>query len=129
MICRNEIMQLNAGREIDLLVAEQVMGWVLETDEAKLRQLSRYVAREEGRRWWRSPEGGWHCDPPSFSSDMRDGWKVVERMKTSGKLLSLVQDVYGNKITFGGPNAAGPDYIVEKSVLLGICKAALLATI
>jgi len=31
---KEEIMQLNAGRETDILVAEQVMGWQIETDAA-----------------------------------------------------------------------------------------------
>ena len=40
MISKEEIRRLQAGREIDVLVAEQVMGWQVETDEAKLQKLS-----------------------------------------------------------------------------------------
>jgi Phage ABA sandwich domain len=127
MSTREEIMQLNVGRETDLLVAEQVMGWQLETDEAELRKLSRYFSRDKARRWWRNPEGGWHCDPPGFSSDIKDGWKVVERMQANGKSLYLSPNFNGNRVAFDQPDVAEADYIVEKNLLLAICKAALLA--
>ena len=127
MISKEEIMRLQAGREIDLLVAEQVMGWQVETDGAKLRKLSGYFSRDEGRRWWRNPEGGWHCDPPGYSSDIKDGWKVVERMNMNGKPLSLFQGSDGNRVAFDEPGAVAPAFTVEKSLLLAICKAALIA--
>ena len=129
MISREEIMRLDAGREIDLLVAERVMGWRLEADEPKLKKLNGYFYRDEDRRWWRNPEGGWFCDPPGYSSDIKDGWKVVERMRNVGKSLSLSQDLKGNRVVFDEPDAAESDYIVEKSVSLAICKAALIACI
>ncbi len=129
MISKEDIMQLSAGRETDLLVAEQVMGWKLETDEAKLRRLNSYFSNDEGRRWWRNPEGGWHSDPPGYSTDIRDGWKVVERMKADGKSLSLFQGSHGNKVAFDKPEAAEPVFIVDKNLLLAICKAALIASI
>jgi hypothetical protein len=127
MISKEEVMRLLAGREIDLLVAERVMGWQVETDEAKLKKLGDYFSRDEARVWWRNPEGGWHCDPPGYSSDIKEGWKVVERMETKGKSLSLFQGSKGNRIAFDKPDAAAPAYIVEKSLLLAICKAALIA--
>ena len=127
MISREEIMRLDAGREIDLLVAERVMGWRPEADGPKLRKLNGYLARDDGRVWWRNPEGGWHCDPPGYSSDIKDGWKVVERMSTIGKSLSMSQNLKGNRVVFDEPDAAESDYIVEKTVSLAICKAALIA--
>jgi hypothetical protein len=129
MINKEEIMKLHAGPETDLLVAEQVMGWELETDKAKLRKLSHYFARDDRRRWWRNPEGGWHCDPPAYSSDIKEGWKVVERMRANGKALSLLQSFDGNSVSFDKPGIGEPDYIVERNLLLAICKAALLTVI
>ena len=127
MISKEKIMQLQVGREIDLLVAEHVMGWQVETDGAKLRKLSGFFSSDEGRMWWRNPEGGCHCDPPGYSSDIKEGWKVVERMQTNGKPLSLFQGSNGNRVAFDIPDAAAPAYILEKSLLLAICKAALIA--
>lgn len=128
MIDKQEVMQLNVGCEIDVLVAEQVMGWQPETDEAELRRLGKYFSRDEGRRWWRNPEGGWHSDPPGYSSDIKDGWKIVEKMKADGKSLCLFQSSDGNSIAFNEPDAAEYNFIVEKNLLLAICKAALIAT-
>jgi hypothetical protein len=45
MNSRKEIMQLSVGREIDVLVAEQIIGWQIETDEPKLRKLQGYLLR------------------------------------------------------------------------------------
>ena len=129
MITREEIMRLDAGREIDLLVAEQVMGWQLEADRPKLKKLNGYISGAGGRKWWRAPAGGWYCEPPGYSSDIKDGWKVVERMGIIGKSFSLSQNLNGNKVFFDEPDAPEPDYIVEKSLSLAICKAALIACI
>jgi hypothetical protein len=129
MISRDEIMKLDAGREIDVLVAEQVMNWQLESDGPKLKKLNGYFPRDDNRRWWRNPDGGWHCDPPGYSSDIKYGWEVVEKMKASGKFLSLFQNSNGNRVAFESPDASEADYIIEKHVLLGICKAALIACI
>lgn len=129
MISKKEIMQLSAGRDTDLLVAEQIMGWQIETDAPRLKKLNSFLAHDEGRAWWRNPEGDWHSDPPGYSSDIKDGWKIVEKMKSHGKSLCLSQNVNGNRIAFDKPNAIETDYIVERNLLLGICKAALLAII
>ncbi len=128
MISREEIMRLGAGREMDLLVAEQVMDWQLETDGPKLKKLNSYFPRDDRRRWWRTPDGGWQYDPPGYSSDIKDGWKIVERMRTNGKSLSLFQDSNGNRVAFDEPDAAEADYVVDKHILLAICKAALIAS-
>ena len=129
MISKEEIMMLRSGREIDLLVAEQIMGWRVETDKARLRKLHGSFSNDEGRVWWRNPEGAWHCDPPGYSSDIKEVWKVVEQMETKGKTLSLFQGSKGNRVAFDKPDAELPAYIVEKSMLLAICKAALIASI
>ena len=127
MISLDEIIKLNAGREIDILLAQQIMGWQLETDEPKLRKLQGYFSRDEARRWWRNPEGGWYCDPPSYSSNMIAAWQVVEMMNSNGQALFLSQSSEENNVAFDEPRATSPDYISEKSVTVAICKAALTA--
>lgn len=129
MINQKEIMQLNNGRETDIIVAEQVMGWQIETDAAKLKQLNRYIAQKAGDCWWRTPEGGWSCDPPAYSSEIAATWKVVERMKTKGRFLFLFQGPAGNKVAFAESLANDPDYIIERNLTGAICKAALLVSI
>ena len=127
MISSKEIIELNAGREIDILVAEQIMGWQLETDEPKLRKLQGYFSRDEGRRWWRNPEGGWYCDPPVYSSNMIAAWQVVERMTSRGQALFLSQTFEESKVAFDEPRATSLDCVNERSVTVAICKAALIA--
>lgn len=41
MVSRKEVAQLKDGREMDILVAEQVMGWQKETDESELKRLDK----------------------------------------------------------------------------------------
>lgn len=129
MISREEVAQLEAGRELDILVAEQVMGWQIETDAAKLKRLNRYIAQPVEAGWWRTPEGGWHSDPPAYSSEIAATWKVVERMKDKGRFLFLYQGAEGNNVAFAESSASHPDYITERNLTRGICKAALLVSI
>jgi Phage ABA sandwich domain len=123
---RKEIMQLRSGREIDVLVAEQIKGWQIETDEPKLRKLQGYFSRGEERRWWRAPEGGWYYNPPSYSSDITAAWQIVESMNSRGQFLFLSQNYEEYNVAFDEPRTISPDYISEKSVALAICKAALV---
>jgi Phage ABA sandwich domain len=129
MISRKEIMQLNVGRETDILVAEQVMGWEIETDAVKLKRLNRYISNKAENCWWRTPEGGWRSDPPSYSSEIAAAWQVVERMKNKGRFIFLIQRFNENKVAFDDPSASNPDYITAKSLTGAICKAALMVSI
>lgn len=129
MIGRNEMVQLKAGRELDILVAEQVMGWQVETDAVKLKQLNRRLSRNRENSWWRTPEGGWYCDPPAYSSEISVTWKVVEKMKISGRFLFLFQGPAGNKVAFAESSESNPDYITERNLTGAICKAALLVSL
>lgn len=128
MINGEEIRQLNAGRQIDLLVAEHVMGWQLETDQAEIKRLDKYLFRDKDNKWWRNPEGGWRFDPPNYSTDIVAAWQVVGKMNVRGNTLFLIQSLAENKVAFNEPGTTDPSYITEKSVSGAICKAALLAT-
>jgi hypothetical protein len=124
MITGAEIGQSVIGRDLDILVAEQVMGWQIEQDETKLRRLNSYFPRDDKRRWWRKPEGGWQFDPLPYSSDMAAAWQVVERMNGDGYALFLLRNSEESKVAFDEPGVISPDYITEKSVTEAICKAA-----
>lgn len=126
MNSRKEIIQLSAGRDIDVLVAEQIMGWQIETDEPKLTRLQRYFSRDEHPQWWRAPEGGWYSDPLSYSSDIAAAWQIVESMNSQGQFLFLSQNYQEYNVAFDEPRTTSPDYISEKSIALAICQAALV---
>jgi Phage ABA sandwich domain len=125
MNSRTEIMQLSSGREIDVLVAEQIMGWQIETDELKRRKLRELFSGDKERQWWRAPEGGWYCDPPSYSSEVAAVWRIVELMNKRGQFLFLSQNSEKYEVAFDEPRAINHDYIAEENVNLAICKAAL----
>jgi len=127
VISSKVINELNAGPEMDIIVAEQIMGWLIETDEPKLRRLQGYFARDEGRRWWRTPAGGWYCEPPAYSSDITAAWQVIEQMNSRGHTLFLSQGSEESKAAFDEPRGTGTDCINERSAPLAICKAALVA--
>ena len=126
---KKEIMQLIAGRETDILVAEQVMGWQIETDLAKLKQLNQYTSQRAEDRWWRTPEGGWRYEPPAYSSEIAATWQVVERMKSKGRFLFLFQGPEGNKVAFAESDTSNSDYIIDKNLTGAICKAALMVSL
>lgn len=127
MINRDEILKMGTGSEMDILIAEHVMGWQVETDQAKLKRLSRYVSHPAERTWWREPQGGWHCDPPRYSSDISAAWQVVGMMNQRASALFLFQDSGETKAAFGDPDATDTDYMKGKDVAEAICKAALAA--
>ncbi|MEI8165318.1 MAG: hypothetical protein WCG26_03030 [Chloroflexales bacterium] len=59
------------GRELDMLIAEQVMGWVaLPSDVPE-------IAHAGGL--WQTPSGERMC--PQFSRNIAAAWHVVERMR------------------------------------------------
>jgi len=105
---------LPAGRGLDRLVAELVMGWRGET--------------LGGRTWWRSPDGG--TRPAADwqpSTRIADAWEVVERLRAIdfyGTTIEAHADdrwivrVYSNDIE----KAASAD-----TAPLAICRAATAA--
>ena len=127
MISRDEMLRLSAGREMDLLVAEHVMGWQIETDQTKLKRLSHYVSRPSESIWWRDPQGGWQVDPPRYSSDIGTAWQVVSAMSQRGHAFFLFQSLEESRAAFGDPDATDSDYVNGKDVTVVICKAALAA--
>jgi hypothetical protein len=127
MVSTKEIAQLSIGREMDILVAEQVLGWRIEKDEAELKRLDKYFSRHGAQRWWRKPGGGWHYDPSPFSSEISAAWQVVERMNSRGLALFLVQTLEESMVAFDKPSTTEHHYVTDKSVTKAICKAALLA--
>jgi hypothetical protein len=55
-------------------------------------------------------------------------WQVVEKMESKGQALFLFKSSTETKVAFGEPGATDLDYIIEKSITLAICKAALVVT-
>jgi len=69
---------MNAGRELDALIAEKVMRWKLEPTSC----------RDDCNNAWLSPRdsgafemAGCECSLPRFSTDIGCAWEVVEKLK------------------------------------------------
>lgn len=112
---REEILKMEAGPEMDRLVAEKVMRFVFEdlplTDEDK----------PEPRTFWIGP-------PMPYSTNIKAAWMVVEKMHDSGWFFSITR--YSNctdpwNAEFGSvlPRVHAP------TAPLAICRAALLAVL
>jgi hypothetical protein len=109
---QDEIVQMEAGREMDALVAELVMGW-------EKRVFG------DGVDYWHLP-GGAICelDAPHYSTDIAAAWQVVEKLPFSvyvevrwdGKNAEAWFDSGSQTWEASAPTAP-----------LAICRAALLA--
>jgi len=72
-----------AGRELDTLVAERVMGW------SPPRKPDQYT--------WQAPSGwrGGVEQIPAYSTSIAAAWEVVDKLAESGKLCCLTIDKLG----------------------------------
>jgi hypothetical protein len=116
--------EMEACRELDEAVAEQVMGWTI----IKRSQLSR-------NHWpWRRPDGEFTYALPAFSVDLYAAWEIVDRMRQfhlsfQAKGWINSQDV---EVRFSDWYAANGGngivvYAIASSFPLAICRAALKA--
>ncbi|MNR93666.1 hypothetical protein D3C72_247240 [compost metagenome] len=115
---REEIKAMKPGRELDMLVAENVMG------------LSVIVERRPDGITWVKEDGREPYVLPSYSTDISAAWEVVKRLREEyGLRLHLeLQNHSGCYIWLEndiGGNVTGC-YEFE-SEIEGICKIALLA--
>jgi hypothetical protein len=120
---REEILNMPAGKEMDALIGEKVMGWHLIPDE--------YTDDDEGiKHWaqmWLDKDNKLMHNKYSPSTDISFAWEVVEKIKEKGRLYLIVSDDIGYKaeILLNDPV---PMAIAEcDTAPLAICRSALLA--
>ena len=84
-----------AGRELDALVAEKVMGWTrgLRYGNGNGEWIEPGRENDAHKRTWDTT--------PCFSTDIAAAWQVVERMEADG---------WGHKHLFHSPGAEDPGY-------------------
>jgi hypothetical protein len=122
---------LTAGRELDALVAEKVMGaeWRNMTPAGRKRVLSfphdRPMAMMDGKEFilYGGPD---EKDQylPHYSTSIADAWAVVEKMKPKRLNLEKIDANWAASFHFGG-YAEGSGY--AETAPLAICLAALNA--
>lgn len=109
-----------AGRELDALVAEKVMGW------------KRYGRRNSGT--WTAP-GGFNASAgswPTYSTDIAAAWEVVEAMQKKAWVTEVSADCFvdGRPAGFTAHCWYDDDsrhYATADTAPLAICRAALQA--
>lgn len=120
---------MNPGRELDLLIAEKIMGW------------RKVPEHEPPRSGWRNQSGYWVSDEgkpgdawiPRYSTNLRLAWEVVEKMGTFFPDLSFSLEYYGRakeceaQISWTDQDglAQGTFYFLREDPAHAICEAAL----
>lgn len=108
------------GRDLDALVAEHIFNW------------DRRTSDDGGTFRWVPPHRGLAIDVPHYSTDIRDAWTVVEKMKDFGFATQITTGIANGYDVVKMYNALGVIRVVDKefgstSVPHGICLAALRA--
>lgn len=122
---------MDAGRELDALVAEKVMGWVWwHNTDADLT-----ILVPSDQSWpdkWHFASGAGNCTKPAdhgaphYSTDIADAWEVVERLRERGYYLELRGWVQVNDFMACFIMPGGKEYcITDNTAPLALCRAAL----
>ena len=109
MVTQDDILEMEAGRELDALVAEKVMGWQNIDIYAQIRTSSSVGAGIE-------PGNEFPTDLPFYSTSIADAWEIVK------KLYLTVAPYSDNK----WHAADGKVIAFASTASLAICRAALL---
>ena len=121
---KDEILNMPAGREMDALIAEMVMGIepISFDDETKCPECEATM-RFCGSRSWCSSCHEWRHSPyKEYSEDISDAWFVF--LKFQEVNIAHIGDDYFAAIV---DKIKGFTVIVDKSAPLAICRSALLA--
>jgi len=136
-LTQEQVQKLSAGRDLDLLIAEKVLGWRWwYIPLARVRVL---YPPDEQLAWMTTPADGtepigaatrflW---PPKYSTDVALAFSVVEAMSSYGCGLVLEDwrnesELYPWAAYFGLPDGGTSAQGVADTAPLAICRAALL---
>ena len=117
---RKEILEMPAGREMDALIAEKVIGW-------RIDELTAYSP--SGSSCARHPKGDWWLN--YYSTNMDAAWEIVEKFVSKGYGVHVYRhgdwnDKNGKRYWQSYMDFRFP--IVDADTApLAICRAALLA--
>ena len=111
---RDEILNMEAGRELDALVAEHVMKWKWEDG-----------AGTGGPSSWEGATGEF-CVEFEPSTDIAAAWEVVERVTAIPTTIREARRAANTKFAYQWEDAGVWAMAAQEAVLF-ICRAALLA--
>lgn len=125
---RDEILQMEAGREIDALVAELVMGWT------KVRKASTWESAAmiySGTFVYTigvTPDQKTNDVIPYHSTDIAAAWQVVEKMRLVGVSMWIGPHLDNEWAVQIKPSINNyHEFVRADTAPLAICRAALLA--
>ena len=73
---------MDAGRELDALVAKKVMRYTTRLSKTRVYNSETHRFEPDPRIVWVTPEGlGAGRQPPCYSTDIAAAWQVVEKMR------------------------------------------------
>lgn len=122
---REEILAMEPGRNLNALVATNLMGWELTDVHETVYDIE---GRPEGGSLWRDDEGdaAWL---PDYSNSLTAAWEVEELMSDDmGKYVKALCDVVGTPRD-GTRLFASDDWRLIHASPSDRCKAALLAVL
>ena len=135
---KDELLAMEAGYELDSLIATEVMGWSRQEETP-----DGYICEDGGADWISSDGKDWWCNAcdqesgfPRFSTDLAIAWKLMEKLYDDGWIAgigSLAQKPRGWRAELCNMWEADfercPTDIEANadSAPLAICRAALLA--
>ena len=119
-----DVAQMPAGKEMDSLIAERVMGW------------AKHPHVDSPTYWWEGPMKSYLIDNlPPFSSDIADAWQVFGEMESGlfssrkrfHQALNEQADIQAECLV--GHHVAWPDVLTVLRYVMpvAICRAALLS--
>ena len=122
MTAASKAENMVAGRELDALVAERVMGWTRGPEKNPPNRTWPIASS----RTWRAPDSHHARALPRYSTLIDDAWQVVAKMRADGFGFSLTDD-QGETWTaeFWNPVIR----LTADTAPLAICRTALIAAV
>jgi hypothetical protein len=125
---REDILKMEAGRELDVLVAEKVMGEIKPVYSHEFHIEPKWSI---GGNWYCLPEysSGDICEwqPKPFSTYIAAAWEVVEKIQSNGDVLSLTYLEDFGEMMWDVHFRIANTFAYAPTAPLAICRAALLA--
>lgn len=122
-----------AGRELDALVAERVMGWTLTTPVDPACDFAVGTKRDgtdARRNFGRGPDGK-EVSFPLYSTDIAAAWQVVEKLRADGYEVQVAAEpdprVSAYHCEIARLSDSGSTVEFDDTAPLAICRAALAA--
>jgi hypothetical protein len=117
----DEIDKMVAGHDMDVLISENIMGWVPRKLNSTLIEKRTYDG------WWVEKESKGYLIPKHYSTDIAEAWKVAEMFPYATVMFDAI--TWSCKLNDGEREFYGGSDIENPTAPLAICRAALKAAI